>query len=215
MKFYNESRLMRQPFFQALVPVLENRPTLREIHAKLPNYAHIDREVEKLVNEGLVAREEKHYRLGIEVVNDVASGVKKTAPQINVYERPFAVVDGALQDLLDASLIYQETCGIFERSRFDRTTPTLGNYFYKLAENLPLSEFEKEIYQLIGDVDSNYACNFIRAEIETGAGKSAVFAEVVKRYGLTAENLQNPELTRVTFENAEDFVREQVRQKLW
>ncbi len=45
---------------------------------------------------------------------------------------------------------------IIEHTSITRNDLTISNYFYKLSENLPLSEEQNRLYDILGDVNPEY-----------------------------------------------------------
>ena len=45
---------------------------------------------------------------------------------------------------------------IIEQTSITRDDLTISNYFYKLRENLPLSEEQNRLYDILGDVNPEY-----------------------------------------------------------
>jgi hypothetical protein len=46
-------------------------------------------------------------------------------------------------------------------SDFGRTAENLANYFYHVEKRVALTPFEQEIYEIIGDVDPEYALKYM------------------------------------------------------
>jgi len=65
---------------------------------------------------------------------------------------------------------------------------TLANYFDKVAKNLPLTPLEKEVYQMIGDVDPEYALKYMTTFLlkfmrkEVVKSKPDIFVNVLEKY---------------------------------
>ncbi|MDR0298044.1 MAG: DUF1803 domain-containing protein [Streptococcaceae bacterium] len=210
---YNEEKLTRSAFFKELINSLENcQLTLREIHRTFPEVENLDRKLGAFIDAGFIVRADKRYHLGFEVL-DFEPVTTRELPRRNVFTRPFFVsADSSLERALNASISYQMLGELHEISRYDRTTPTLTNYFYKVARDLPLSDFERSIYALIGDVEPAYALRFISAQLVSPPRRKDIFTEVIKRYQLTSDALADPKIPTVSYDNAKDFISHQLRQ---
>lgn len=245
IKIYNENRLTRQPFFKLLVAYLEGKSevTLRQIHKDFPEVKNIDRQIDQFISAGLILRADRRYQLAFQVFSDedfpltVLSVASQTLSVVkNKFSAPFFVdAESEIARKLDQSWFVQTLMNSTNAiklnfsSRYDLTTQTLANYFYKVKEELALSAFETEIYQIIGDVDPDYALKymttfllkFMRKEIVKT--KSDIFVQVLEKYGYVEKisereyrcllSFEERELPEVEFEQAYDFISAQIQQK--
>ena len=182
IKIYNENRLTRQPFFRNLLDFVSTHEatrsvTLRDIHRQFATAEMsdrlIDRQLEKILAAGLIKRSDKHYFVGLPVYDDENFPSALTENSVTshrnlIYEKPFFVsTDSHLATLLDASIMPQtlqnQTNSVIfhEFSSYDHKSSTLSNYFFKVRQNLPLSPLEQELYDLMGDVDPEYALKYM------------------------------------------------------
>lgn len=154
-------KLSKQPFFLDLVNFLYlNQPvTLREIKKEFSSQENIDRLIEEFVKANYIERANKRYSLLISFVSDVAT--------VDLDHHLF--ID-------DTSSLYQELMGrrfrtkvlnstndviIQEYTSITRDDNTISNYFYKLRENLPFSEEQNRLYNLLGDVNPEYFLKYV------------------------------------------------------
>lgn len=245
IKIYNENRLTRQPFFKLLVAYLEGKSevTLRQIHKDFPEVKNIDRQIDQFISAGLISRADRRYQLAFQVFSDgdfsltdlsVASQTLSVVK--NKFSAPFFVdAESEIAQKLDQSWLVQTLTNSTNAiklnfsSRYDLSTQTLANYFYKVEEELPLSAFEAEIYQIIGDVDPDYALKymttfllkFMRKDIVKT--KSDIFVQVLEKYGYVEKisereyrcllSFEEREIPEVEFERAYDFISAQIQQK--
>ncbi|ARE25461.1 DUF1803 domain-containing protein [Lactococcus cremoris] len=210
IKIYNENRLTGQPFFKDLIEYLaeHDEVMLRQIHKDFADVKNMDRQIDSFIAAGLILRSDKRYSLGFHIFKDSDFDWKriedkKAQPQRNIYEQPIFIEENSrIEKLLQESNCYprltNQTNQVIlnfvtsfsykEYPENTKVTPTLANYFNKVASNLPLTAFEKEIYQMIGDVDPEYALKymttfllkFMRKDIVKN--KSDIFVNVLEKY---------------------------------
>lgn len=188
IKIYNENRLTRQPVFKLLIEYLathaENEVTLRDLHKIFADQPNFDRHLENFIKAGYIQRQNKRYTNQFHLFDDsdfsteqIQAAVANTeTPSDNRYDQPIFVKSGSqIDQLLSASKCYQSltnnvnaielhfTTNFDFKERLDiQTYPaSLANYFIKVAQDLPLTDFEQEIYALLGDVDPNYALKYM------------------------------------------------------
>jgi hypothetical protein len=245
IKIYNEKRLMRQSFFRELIHDLATEAdiSLRDIHQRFAHVENIDRQLDKYISAGWILRVDKRYQLGLPLFTDrdlPQEALSETLPedqvQMNLYDAPFLVrADSRLCQLLDTSSCQQHLINatnhivLQESSRYDRSTATISNYFYKVAEQLPLSDFEQEIYELVGDVDPDYALKYMTSfllkftEKECVKSKPDIFVTLLEKYGFVSADGDDyrlitaisrfDEVPSVRFDAASAFILAQIRQR--
>lgn len=210
IKVYNENRLTRQPFFKALIEYLakHDEVMLRQIHKDFADVKNIDRQIDSFIAAGLILRSDKRYSLGFHIFNDSEFDWetlkdKITEPQKNSYEAPIFVEKASrIEKLLAQSMLYQAlpnqtnqvilnfmTSFSYKEDPQNTEIPqTLANYFDKVAKNLPLTPLEKEVYQMIGDVDPEYALKYMTTFLlkfmrkEVVKSKPDIFVNVLEKY---------------------------------
>ena len=153
---FNPNKLCKQTFFMEIVNYLYlNQPvTLREIKRQFPFQKNIDKLIEEFVKAGYIERFEKRYRLLISLVSD---------PSKIVLDQHFFINDDSTcyLELLNRRFVTEISNStnevvIIEQTSITRDDLTISNYFYKLRENLPLSEEQNRLYDILGDVNPEY-----------------------------------------------------------
>lgn len=153
---FNPNKLCKQPFFMKIVNYLYlNQPvTLRTIKRQFPFQKNIDKLIEEFVKAGYIERFEKRYRLLISLVSD--------SSKIDLEQHFFINDDSTCYlELLNRRFVTEISNStnevvIVEQTSITRDDLTISNYFYKLSENLPLSEEQNRLYDLLGDVNPEY-----------------------------------------------------------
>lgn len=153
---FNPNKLCKQPFFMKIVNYLYlNQPvTLRTIKRQFPFQKNIDKLIEEFVKEGYIERFEKRYRLLISLVSD--------SSKIDLEQHFFINDDSTCYlELLNRRFVTEISNStnevvIVEQTSITRDDLTISNYFYKLRKNLPLSEEQNRLYDLLGDVNPEY-----------------------------------------------------------
>ena len=129
-----------------------NQPvTLRAIKRQFPFQKNIDKLIEEFVKAGYIERFEKRYRLLISLVSD--------SSKIDLEQHFFIDDDSTCylnrRFVTEISNSTNEVV-IVEQTSITRDDLTISNYFYKLSENLPLSEEQNRLYDILGDVNPEY-----------------------------------------------------------
>ncbi len=160
IQIFNPSRLTRQPFFIDLVDYLDQHDDviLREIKAQFPDVS-VDKLMEEYIKAGLILRENKHYSLNIpflESTDDLALDqeifVREDSP----------VYQALLEKTFETELHNQTNAAILiEHTDFARQKMTLSNYFYKVKNQYPLTEAQQKLYDILGDVNPEYALKYM------------------------------------------------------
>lgn len=160
IQIFNPSRLTRQPFFIDLVDYLDQHDDviLREIKAQFLDVS-VDKLMEEYIKAGLILRENKHYSLNLpflESTDDLALDqeifVREDSP----------VYQGLLEKTFETELRNQTNAAILiEHTDFARQKMTLSNYFYKVKHQYPLTEKQQKLYDILGDVNPEYALKYM------------------------------------------------------
>ena len=153
---FNPNKLCKQAFFMEIVNYLYlNQPvTLRTIKRQFPFQKNIDKLIEEFVKAGYIERFEKRYRLLINLVSDSST--------IDLDQHFFIEDDSTCYlELLNRRFVTEISNStnevvIIEQTSITRDDLTISNYFYKLRENLPLSEEQNRLYDILGDVNPEY-----------------------------------------------------------
>ena len=161
IKIINPSRLTRQPFFQELIDYLDQHEDviLREIKREFADAANIDRSIEDFIKAGYIKRENKRYYLSLPLLESLED--------LHLDQEVFIRDDSPLyQELLElrfeTRLSNQTHAAVLlEETDFQRDKLTLANYFYKMQRQYPLSEAQKPLYVILGDVNPEYALKYM------------------------------------------------------
>lgn len=160
IQIFNPSRLTRQPFFIDLVDYLDQHDDviLREIKAQFPDVS-VDKLMEEYIKAGLILRENKHYSLNLpflESTDDLALD-----QELFVREDSLVYQD-LLEKTFETELRNQTNAAILiEHTDFARQKMTLSNYFYKVKNQYPLTENQQKLYDILGDVNPEYALKYM------------------------------------------------------
>ena len=133
---------------------LNQTVTLRAIKRQFPFQKNIDKLIEEFVKAGYIERFEKRYRLLISLVSD--------SSKIDLEQHFFIDDDSTCYfELLNRRFVTEISNStnevvIVEQTSITRDDLTISNYFYKLSENLPLSEEQNRLYDILGDVNPEY-----------------------------------------------------------
>lgn len=160
IQIFNPSRLTRQPFFMGLVAYLDQHSDviLREIKATFPDVP-VDRFLEDYIKTGFILRENKRYYLNLPFLESVDS--LELDQQIFLREES-PVYQALLEQSFETKLRNQTNAAILvEKTDFARTKMTLSNYFYKVKHQYPLTEKQQELYDILGDVNPEYALKYM------------------------------------------------------
>ncbi|WP_314366400.1 DUF1803 domain-containing protein [uncultured Streptococcus sp.] len=161
IKIINPSRLTRKSFFQELIDYLDQHETviLREIKREFEDVANIDRSIEDYIKAGYIRRENKRYYLTLPFVESLED--------LRLDQEVFIRDDSPLyQELLELRFETQlsnqtNAAVLLEETDFQRDKLTLANYFYKMQCQYPLSEAQKSLYAVLGDVNPEYALKYM------------------------------------------------------
>ena len=160
IQIFNPSRLTRQPFFRDLVDYLDQHDDviLREIKAQFPEIP-VDKFLEEYIKAGLILRENKRYTLNLPFLEsadfvDLDQEVFVREDSEFYQELKNKVFQTELRNTTNAALLVEET-------DFERNAQTLSNYFYKVAQQYPLTEEQEKLYAILGDVNPEYALKYM------------------------------------------------------
>ena len=160
IQIFNPSRLTRQPFFRDLVDYLDQHDDviLREIKAQFPEVA-VDKYLEEYIKAGLILRENKRYSLNLPFLESTNS----LELDQEVFVRDDSpVYQETLEKHFQTELRNQTNAAILEEyTDFAREKMTLSNYFYKVKHQYPLTDDQKALYAILGDVNPEYALKYM------------------------------------------------------
>ena len=161
IRIINPSRLTRQSFFKELIQYLDQHKgvILRAIKREFAGVANIDRSIEEYIKAGYIRRENKRYYLSLPLLEslddlclDQEIFIRDDSPLYQeLLEQRF---ETQLSNRTNAAILLEET-------DFLRDELTLANYFYKMEHQYPLSEAQKLLYAILGDVNPEYALKYM------------------------------------------------------
>ena len=161
IKIINPTRLTRQPLFEKLINYLDQQDDviLREIKREFAGFPNLDRFMEECIKAGYIRRENKRYYQQVPLLEKLEN--------LSLDQEVFIRDDSPIyQELLNLSfetqLANQTNAAILlEKTDFQRDKLTLSNYFYKMQRQYPLSEEQKPLYAILGDVNPEYALKYM------------------------------------------------------
>ena len=161
IKILNPTRLTRQPLFEKLINYLDqhNDVILREIKREFSGFPNLDRFMEECIKAGYIRRENKRYYQQVPLLEKLEN--------LSLDQEIFIRDDSPIyQELLnlrfETQLANQTNAAILlEKTDFQRDKLTLSNYFYKMQRQYPLSEEQKPLYAILGDVNPEYALKYM------------------------------------------------------
>ena len=160
IQIFNPSRMTRQPFFRDLIDFLDQHDDviLREIKAQFPEIP-VDKYLEEYIKAGLILRENKRYYLNLPFLESTKS--------LELDQEVFVRDDSPIyQEILEkdfkTELRNQTNAAILEEhTDFARVKMTLSNYFYKVKFQYSLTEEQQRLYEILGDVNPEYALKYM------------------------------------------------------
>lgn len=195
IKIFNPDKLTRQDFFKDLVNFLYQTDdvTLRQIKAQFQDVSKIDRLIEEYVQAGYIIRDNKRYTIGFDLLESLEN--IDLDSQIFVDDESPVYTD--LMAVTFETRLENETNDLVlvEKTSIARDELTLSNYFFKLAENLPMSELQQPLYDLLGDVNQAYALKYMTTFLlkfvdkdEVAQKRPDIFVEALDLLGYIKKN---------------------------
>ena len=195
IKIFNPDKLTRQDFFKDLVNFLYQTDdvTLRQIKAQFQDVSKIDRLIEEYVQAGYIIRDNKRYTIGF----DLLESLEKIDLDSQIFVDDESPVYTDLMAITFETRLENETNDLVlvEKTSIARDELTLANYFFKLAENLPMSELQQPLYDLLGDVNQAYALKYMTTFLlkfvdkdEVAQKRPDIFVEALDLLGYIKKN---------------------------
>lgn len=195
IKIFNPDKLTRQDFFKDLVNFLYQTDdvTLRQIKAQFQEASKIDRLIEEYVQAGYIIRDNKRYTIGFDLLESLEN--IDLDSQIFVDDESPVYTD--LMVTTFETRLENETNDLVlaEKTSIARDELTLANYFFKLTENLPMSELQQPLYDLLGDVNQAYALKYMTTFLlkfvdkdEVAQKRPDIFVEALALLGYIKKN---------------------------
>ncbi len=158
---FNPTKITGHPFFKDLINYLAIRDDviLRQIKRDFPDIANLDRLLEIYIQEGYVCRDNKRYHLTLPLINRLELVTLDSHIMVDV-ESP--IYKSLMSLRFETQLSNQaNTVLIAESTTIARRELTLSNYFANLRTAQPLSAEQKPLYDLLGDVNPDYALKYM------------------------------------------------------
>ncbi|HEQ1205953.1 TPA: DUF1803 domain-containing protein [Streptococcus pyogenes] len=158
---FHSDKLTRQPFFQDLINYLDQHDhvILREIKKAFPNVTGIDKAIESYVQAGYIRRENKRYGINLPLVSSDQQLALDTMFFVNTCS---AMYENILAVVFETQLTNQTNhVMIKEKTNITRDDLTLANYFYRLKRGEKPSAEQMDLYDLLGDVNQEYALKYM------------------------------------------------------
>ena len=153
--------MTRQPFFQALINYLHEHQdvTLRQIKAAFEGEKNLDRQLDAYIEAGYIHRKNRRYQNAFRLLDSLDG--------LSLDQEIFVDTESALFDQLkEVTFRRQMTKAtndliIEEDVDLMRENLTLDSYFYKMRTQEELSEDQKKLYAILGDVNPDYALKYM------------------------------------------------------
>ncbi|VGW08190.1 putative cytoplasmic protein [Streptococcus pyogenes] len=158
---FHSDKLTRQPFFQDIINYLDQHDhvILREIKKAFPNVTGIDKAIESYVQAGYIRRENKRYGINLPLVSSDQQLALDTMLFVDTCS---AMYENILAVVFETQLTNQTNhVMIKEKTNITRSQLTLANYFYRLKRGEKPSAEQLDLYDLLGDVNQEYALKYM------------------------------------------------------
>ena len=161
IKIINTNRMTRQPFFQALINYLHQHQdvTLRQIKAAFEGEKNLDRQLDAYIEAGYIHRKNRRYQNAFRLLDSLDG--------LSLDQEIFVDTESALFDQLKEVTFHRQMTNatndliIEEDVDLMRENLTLDSYFYKMRTQEELSEDQKKLYAILGDVNPDYALKYM------------------------------------------------------
>lgn len=197
INIFNPDKLTRQAFFQDLINFLYQTDdvTLRQIKANFPEVPKIDRLIEEYVQAGYIIRDNKRYTIGF----DLLDSLENVSLDSQLFVDDQSAIYEDLMALTFETRLTNEANDLVlvEKTSIARSELTLSNYFFKLADNLPMSKAQEPLYDLLGDVNPQYALKYMTTFLlkfsrkdEVAQKRPDIFVETLEKLDYIRKNDQ-------------------------
>jgi hypothetical protein len=153
--------MTRQPFFQALIHYLHQHQdvTLRQIKAAFEGEKNLDRQLDAYIEAGYIRRENRRYQKAFRLLDSLVG--------LSLDQEIFVDTESTLFDQVKEITFRRQMTNstndlvIEEEVDLVRERLTLDSYFYKMRTQEELSEDQKKLYVILGDVNPDYALKYM------------------------------------------------------
>lgn len=161
IRIFHTNKLTRQSFFQELINYLHTHEdvTLRQIKAAFENEKNVDRQLDNYIDAGYIIRENRCYRNAFALLNSLEN--------LTFAQEVFVDTESEIFEQLKALTFFRQmpnsTNGLIiqEEVDFIRERLTLDSYFYKMRTQEALSQEQKKLYDILGDINPEYALKYM------------------------------------------------------
>ena len=161
IKIFHTNRMTRQPFFQALIHYLHEHQdvTLRQIKAAVEGEKNLDRQLDAYIEAGYIHRKNRRSQNAFRLLDSLDG--------LSLDQEIFVDTESELFDQLKEITFCQRMANatndliIEEDVDLMRENLTLDSYFYKMRTQEELSEDQKKLYAILGDVNPDYALKYM------------------------------------------------------
>ena len=161
IKIFHTNKITRQPFFQALIHFLHGHQdvTLRQIKAAFEEERNIDRQLELYIKAGYILRENRRYQNGFPLLESLDGLSLDQEIFVNTESDIFE----PLKTVTFKRQITNSTNDLIIEEEVDliRERLTLDSYFYKMRTQEELSGEQEKLYQILGDINPDYALKYM------------------------------------------------------
>ena len=132
---------------------------LREIKREFAGFPNLDRFMEECIKAGYIRRENKRYYQQVPLLENL----ENLSLDQEIFIRDDSPIYQELLNLRFETQLANQTNAVIllEKTDFQRDKLTLSNYFYKMQRQYPLSEEQKPLYAILGDVNPEYALKYM------------------------------------------------------
>ena len=152
----NPDKLTRQAFFQDLINFLYQTDdvTLRQIKANFPEVPKIDRLIEEYVQAGYIIRDNKRYTIGFDLLDSLEN--------VSLDSQLFVDDQSAIyEDLMALTFETRLTNEANDLVLVEKTSIARSELTLSRSDNLPMSKAQEPLYDLLGDVNPQYALKYM------------------------------------------------------
>ena len=161
IKIFHTNKMTRQPFFQALINYLHQHQdvTLRQIKAAFEGEKNLDRQLDAYIEAGYIGRANRRYQNAFQLLDSLEG--------LSLDQEIFVDTESALFDQVKEITFRRQMTNstndlvIEEEVDLVRERLTLDSYFYKMRTQEELSEDQKKLYVILGDVNPDYALKYM------------------------------------------------------
>lgn len=161
IKIFHTNRMTRQPFFQALIHYLHQHQdvTLRQIKAAFEGEKNLDRQLDAYIEAGYIRRENRRYQKAFRLLDSLVG----LSLDQEIFVDTESTLFNQVKEITFRRQMTNSTNDLVIEEEVDlvRERLTLDSYFYKMRTQEELSEDQKKLYVILGDVNPDYALKYM------------------------------------------------------